>query len=136
MIFADTNLVSEIVRPKPNPGVMAWIAAHEKHLHISTVVIAEVSFGIERIRPQERAKHLSSYLDELLQRFAERLHVFDEASALIYGHIMGLAQRKGQNMAPQDGMIAAIALRHKCPLATRNGKHFSIDGLEIIDPWA
>lgn len=96
MIFADTTLVSQIVRRKPDPGVIAWIAAHEDELHLSTVVIAEISFGIERITPQERARHLAVLLEEIRGRYAKRLHGFDETAALIFGRIMGEASRSAE----------------------------------------
>ena len=61
--------------------------------------------------------------------------VFDEEAALIYGRIMGEAERKGRKMSTPGGMIAAIALKHDAPLATRNTVHFGIEGLRLVDPW-
>lgn len=136
MIFADTNLVSESVRPQPNPNAAAWIRKNDSQLALSTVVLAEIKFGIERIRPDERAKALEGFFRETRRHFAGRIYAFDEHSAVIYGEIMGKASRHGHMFSVPDGMIAAIALRHGAALATRNRSHFQVDGLELVDPWA
>jgi hypothetical protein len=136
VIFVDTNLISENVRPQPDPKVAAWIRENDAQLALSTIVLAEIKFGIERIRPDERAKALEGYFEETRRRFAGRTYAFDEPSAVIYGQIMGEASRRGHRLSVPDGMIAAVALRHDSPLATRNRKHFAINGLKLVDPWA
>ena len=135
MIFVDTNLVSESVRALPDPRVAAWIRANDTELAISTVALAEIAFGIERIRPDERARRLTEFLAELRNHFAVRIYPFDEESAMIYGAIMGEASRQGRALSVPDGMIAAIALRHNSALATRNTAHFHIAGLRTVNPW-
>lgn len=135
MIFADTNLISEMVRPRPDAKAAAWIRKNDFQLALSTVVLAEIKFGIERIRPDERARALEGFFRETRQHFAGRIHAFDEPSAIVYGEIMGEASRRGRKLSVPDGMIAAIALRHGAALATRNATHFRVDGLELIDPW-
>ena len=135
MIFVDTNLISESVRSKPNPSTAVWIRSNDAQLAISTVVLAEIKYGIERIRPEERAKKLDQYFQEMRWHFAGRIYAFDEAAAVVYGVIMGEAKRHGRTLSTPDGMIAAIALRHGGALATRNSKHFAIKGLKIVDPW-
>ena len=115
---------------------MAWITRHDAEIALSSIVIAEMAFGIERIRPDERAPRLALALDAICARYAGRVFGFDDEAAHLYGRVMGEAERKGRKMATPDGMIAAIALQHDSPLATRNMPHFAIEGLRLINPWA
>jgi predicted nucleic acid-binding protein len=135
LIFLDTNVVSEIMRPEPHATVVAWLENHESDLALSTVVIAEISSGIERIRLAERAPRLAGAFASARRRFAMRIHAFDEESALIYGSLIGEAARKGHPAAVTDGMIAAIALRHRATLATRNTADFGFFSLQVVNPW-
>jgi predicted nucleic acid-binding protein len=136
LIFLDTNVVSETMRPKPDRTVVIWLERNDSEIALPSVAIAEIAFGIQRIRPDERAPKLELTLNAIRDRFVSRIFAFDEDAALIYGRIMGEAERKGRKMATPDGMIAAIALRHGAALATRNREHFRVEGLELIDPWA
>lgn len=136
MIFADTNVLSESTRQRPEQKVLDWVRKNDQHLAVSTVALAEIKFGIERIRPQERARALDGYFAEMRQHFAGRIFAFDEESAVIYGEIMGEASRKGYPSSVPDAMIAAVALRHKSALATRNVANFRFPELIVINPWA
>ena len=135
MIFLDTNVVSEVMRPEPFAAVLAWLARHDAELAISAVVIAEISFGIERIRPAARAFRLARSFDAIRQHYSTAIFPFDEAAALVYGNIMGEASRQGRPLSPPGAMIAAIAMRHNAALATRNTAHFQIEALRIVNPW-
>jgi predicted nucleic acid-binding protein len=135
VIFLDTNVVSETFRPQPEARVMDWLTRYDAELALSTVVIAELAFGIEKIRPDQRASRLGPGLDAWRQRFSGRIFAFTEEAALVYGHVMGHAVRNGRPISAQDGMIAAIALAHSSPLATRNRSDFEPTGVELIDPW-
>ncbi len=135
MIFLDTNVVSETLRSDPDMRVLQWLERHDAELALNTVVIAELAFGIEKIRPDQRARRLSAGLDEWRRRFAGRIFSFTEEAALAYGEIMGLAVRNGRPMSAQDGMIAAIARIHDAPLATRNRSDFEIARIRLVDPW-
>lgn len=135
MIFLDTNVISETLRAAPSPAVVAWLATHDAEIALSSVVIAEIAFGIQKIRPDERANRLEAGLNAWRNRFASRIYPFTEEAALAYGEIMGLASRPGAGMATADGMIAAIAHTLGGRLATRNVRDFSVTGLVIINPW-
>lgn len=135
MIFVDTNLISGTLNIVPTRHVEAWLARHDEELALSSVVIAEVAFGIQKIRPDERAKRLEGGLQTLRRRFAGRIFPFTEEAALTYGEVMGRAARRGVQMSGADGMIAAIALVNGGQLATRNVRDFKDTGLTIINPW-
>ena len=135
MIFLDTNVVSELVKPQPNAKVIAWLTKHDLSLALSTIVLAEITYGIEKIRPDERARKLEGFPAELQRRYHRRLYHFDEESALHYGVLMGLSRRHGRILSTADGMIAAIALRHGGELATRNVDDFLLPNLVVHNPW-
>jgi predicted nucleic acid-binding protein len=135
LIFLDTNVVSELVRPLPDPKVIAWLTKHDLSLALSTIVLAEITYGIEKIRPSERAKKLEGFPSELQRRYKGRLYDFDQTSALHYGVLMGHTKRIGKTLSTEDGMIAAIALRHGATLATRNLTDFDSLKLQLINPW-
>ena len=136
MIFLDTNVVSELVKPQPNAQVISWLNKHDLSLALSTVVLAEITYGIEKIRPGERAHRLEGFPAELQRRYAGRLYNFDQESALLYGVLMGHSRRQGRMLSTADGMIAAIALRHGGELATRNVDDFMLPNLIVHNPWS
>ena len=135
MIFLDTNVVSETLKKSANPNVIVWLVRHDAELALPTVTIAEVAYGIRKIRPDERAHRLEQGLTEWRQRFAGRIFAFTEAAAIAYGDIMGLATRHGRGMSAPVGMIAAIAHVHGGRLATRNLKDFETTRLDLVSPW-
>ena len=80
MIFLDTNVVSETLKKSANPNVIVWLVRHDAELALPTVTIAEVAYGIRKIRPDERAHRLEQGLTEWRQRFAGRIFAFTEAA--------------------------------------------------------
>ena len=135
MIFLDTNVVSELMRKSPDPGVVGWLERHDAELALSTIVIGEIAFGVEKIAPGERARRLVRDFHELRRRYADRIFGFTEAAALVYGALAGERSRAGRPMPIADAMIAAIAKSHGAKLATRNLADFADSGLELISPW-
>ncbi len=135
MILLDTNVVSETLRAKPDPAVVAWLVRFDAELGLPTVTIAEIAFGISKIRPDQRSVRLEQGLAEWRRRLADRVFPFTEAAALAYGDIMGEAVRRGRPMSAPDGMIAAIAVANNAALATRNHADFAASGVKLINPW-
>ena len=136
MIIVDTNVLSEWARKAPDQKVLHWLNHHNSDLIVPSVVIAEIAFGIERVRPPERSAAVTRAFGVLLEKFSDRFLDFDVVDALQYGHLMGTSAQKGFSMSLVDGQVAALAMRHKAKLATRNVKHFKHLGIELINPWA
>jgi toxin FitB len=135
VIFLDTNVLSEPMNRAPNDGVVRWLNRHETATVVSSVVIAEVGYGIYAVKPEERSpRHLKQFI-AIRDRYADRTFDFDMASALIYAQLMGSRKLAGKTTSMADGMIASIALRHKAALATRNISDFTGMGLELVNPW-
>lgn len=135
MILVDTNVISETLKPAPDPLVIEWLIAHDAELAIPTVTLAELAYGIERIRPEERAGRLTRGLAEWRERFADRILAFNKRAAMTYGEIMGRAAQAGRPMSIPDGMIAATTLAHGASLATRNVDDFRHTGVDLVNPW-
>jgi predicted nucleic acid-binding protein len=135
LIFLDTNVLSETLRKSPEPAVVDWLIRHDAELALPTVTIAEIAFGIQKIRPDQRATRLEQGLSDWRYRFADRIFGLTEEAAMAYGDIMGTASRQGIGMSASDGMIAAIARVNGGRLATRNPSDFQATGLELICPW-
>ncbi len=135
MIFLDTNIISETLKKSPSEAVIAWLVRYDVELALPTVTIAEIAFGIQKIRPDERADRLERGLSDWRRRFADRIYGLTEEAAMAYGEIMGAAVRQGRAMSAPDGMIAAIALVNGGRLATRNLSDFATAGLDLVSPW-
>ncbi|MER8701952.1 type II toxin-antitoxin system VapC family toxin [Mesorhizobium sp. M1273] len=135
MIFVDTNVVSETLKETPDEAVIAWLIRYDAELALPTVTIAEIAFGIQKIRPDQRAERLEQGLSDWRRRFADRIFGLTEEAALVYGEIMGAAARQGRGMSAPDGMIAAIARVNGGRLATRNLTDFETAGLVLTSPW-
>jgi predicted nucleic acid-binding protein len=135
LIFLDTNVMSETLKKAPDSAVIAWLVRHDAELALSTVAVAEIAFGIQKIRPDQRADRLEEGLVSWRRRFSDKMFAFTEEAALAYCDIMGEAARQGRGMSAPDGMIAAIARINGGRLATRNLKDFETTGLELISPW-
>jgi len=135
LIFLDTNVISETLKKAPDKAVVAWLVRHDAELALPTVTIAEIAYGIQKIRPDQRADRLEQGLAAWRWRFADRIYGLTEEAALAYGEIMGEAARQGRTMSAPDGMIAAITRVNGGRLATRNRSDFETTRLELISPW-
>ena len=134
MIFLDTNVVSETLKNSPSETVLAWLVRYDAELALPTVTIAEIAFGIHKIRPDERAVRLEHGLSEWRRRFAGHIFGLTEEAALAYGELMGAAKREGRPMSTAGGMIAPITRGNGGQLATRKVKDFGTTGRAGISP--
>jgi predicted nucleic acid-binding protein len=135
MILLDTNVLSELTKPRPDPRVVGWLRQCAPALALPTVAVAEMAYGVEKLVEGRRREELLEALRRLVLEFADRLFDFNVEAAWTYGRILGATRRAGRPMAVPDALIAAIAKANGCALATRNVKDFAHTGLELIDPW-
>ncbi|MGH8285118.1 MAG: type II toxin-antitoxin system VapC family toxin [Steroidobacteraceae bacterium] len=133
----DTNVVSEWTRPRPNAGVIAWLAeADEDSVFLSVVTLAELRSGIERLAGARR-RRLDAWLrDELPLRFGGRILPIDEAVADEWGRVVVRSEVLGRPISAMDGMIAATAQVHALTLVTRNVSDFSSVLKSVENPWS
>ena len=137
MIVLDTNVVSETLRPSPDPGVLAWLDAQDPQtLFITSIGLAELLSGVERLPKGRRRTQLASAIEErMLPLFADRILGFDEPAAKAFAAIEARLLASGRPAGFADTAIAAIAQVHGCIIATRNVKHFTGTGAKLLNPW-
>ncbi|RWI37998.1 MAG: type II toxin-antitoxin system VapC family toxin [Mesorhizobium sp.] len=137
-LLLDTNVLSEVTRPAPDVGVLKWLdGLDEDRSFISVVSIAEIRRGVSLMDEGRKREALAEWLArDLPQRFEQRVLPVDEAVALAWGDLMGLAKRRGRGLSSMDGLIAATAIAKQLTLATRNSKHFEGSAIELFDPWS
>lgn len=137
MMLLDTNVVSALMAPSPDPSVTVWVDDRQtESLFLSAVTIAEISFGIACLPDGKRREDLRARFDRFVARgFALRVLPFDEAAAHQYGDLMAHRRRLGRPMSVLDGQIAAIARIRQLGVATRNVRDFDACGLEVVNPF-
>ena len=136
-LLLDTNVLSEVTKPRPNEDVLTWLhELDEDRTFISIVSIAEIRRRVALMDKGRKQDALDKWLtDDLPQRFENRIIQVEGLVARAWGDLMALAKRSGRGLASMDGMIAATAVAHQLSLATRNTKDFEGLGISIIDPW-
>lgn len=137
MILLDTNVVSEPLRPAPDPAVVRWLDAQAPEtLYLSAITLAEVRFGIARLPKGKRKKVLSErFEDEFVAVFAGRILEFGEKESSRYAELRTRAEVSGVAISPFDALIAATARSHGLAVATRDVGPFERLGLPVINPF-
>lgn len=136
MILLDTNVVSEAMRPQPDPAVRDWLDAQSADtLYLSSVTVAELLFGIGMLPDGQRKAKLGAAVDELLTLFDGRILAFDTAAAQRYADLAVAARAAGRGFPTPDGYVAAIAVAHDYSVATRDTSAFLAGGVPTINPW-
>ncbi|MFM2121297.1 MAG: hypothetical protein RL722_2765 [Pseudomonadota bacterium] len=134
----DTNVVSELRRPRPEPRVLAFVAAQAlDSLYLSEVSLAEIRYGIERVDDALKRRELVEWLDGRVRPlFHLRTLTVSEDVLLRWRLLVEQARRQGHTYAQPDLFLAATALHHGLTLVTRNTADFTRSGVPLLDPWA
>lgn len=136
MIVVDTNVTSELMRRTPAPVVAAWVRAHDAtDLYSTSITLAEIWYGIERLPAGYRKDLLSATAAEIFSAFADHVLPFDAEAAAEYAVIVSRRERAGAPIDGFDAQISAICQTRHAMLATRNVKDFDNTGIEVMDPW-
>lgn len=137
-VLLDTNVVSELLRPSPNPAVERWVAGRPADdLHFSAIGEAELRYGVALLPPGRRRDSLALAIEAILQEdFEGRVLPFDRAAAREYADIAASRRAAGRPGAPADCQIASIARARHLTIATRNVRDFADMVVELVDPWA
>lgn len=133
----DTNVVSEWVKPHPDPGVVAWLAeVDEDRVFLSVVTLTELRYGIERLPAGRRRKRLQEWLEEDLPlRFEGRILAIDGLVADACGKLVARSESLGHRMEVLDAYLAATAELHRLTLVTRNTSDFQPTIQNLLNPW-
>lgn len=134
----DTNIVSELRKPNCNANVKKWTDNQlPQSFYISTVTLAEIRFGIERLPDGDALKQtLTEWLDSTLRPwFAERILPVDEDVILLWRQLVEIGRKQGYTFGQPDLFIAATARTHNLCAVTRNVADFEKAGVPIFDPF-
>ena len=132
----DTNAVWEWVKPRPNPGLIAWMeSADEDRIFISVVSLAELHYGVERLATGGRRSRLERWLQhELPLRFENRILPVDTTVAEAWGRTVSRNEAAGRPIGAMDAFLAATAEIHELTLVTRNVSDFPLLKA-VLNPW-
>jgi toxin FitB len=133
----DTNVVSELRRPRPSPHVVAFFEATPiGALFLSDIVIAEIRFGIEIVSDLSRRAQLTTWLEGSIRpMYVGRIIPLTENTLLRWRVMLELCRKRGYVVAEPDLMLAATAAEHGLAIATRDTAPFRQLGLDVVDPW-
>ena len=134
----DTCVVSDLVKARPNDGVVAWLSGQEEEtLFLSAVSVGELQAGISKLPDSPRKASLASWLaNDLMKRFAGRLLPVDADVASVWGIKRGEAAARGVVLPFADGQLAATAIARGLTVVTRNTADLARCGALTLDPWS
>ncbi len=134
----DTNVISETVKPRPEPRVLAWFESRSPgELFLTAITFGELVRGARKLEKAGRRRGYERWIRrDLARQFEGRILPFDREAGAIWGEIMAEADRIGRPRPAVDAQIAAIARRHGLTLVTRNLRDFEETEVPILDPWA
>ena len=130
----DANVVSEVVKPRPEPRVLSFLAT-ETDLWLSAIALHEVEFGIQKLDPGRRRDQMRSGIEAYLTRYVHRFLPVDSAEATVAATMRAEARRRGRTLSVTDALIAATARVHGLTVATRNVKDFQGVDVDLLNPW-
>ena len=136
MIVLDTNIVSELEKPRPSPSVQSWLAVTGiESTYICGPVLMEQAFGAERHLLKSGSRRYVESLERLRQAFASRTLNLDTTAYELAGRLRARRDSRGRPLSIGDAMIAAICLVHDATLATRNVRDFDGLDLKLVNPF-
>ena len=138
MFVLDTNVVSELMRERPNPEVLAWVDNRlTDNLFVTSVTEAEIRTGIAILPEGERQRGLAAAAERLFGVFfAERILPFDSDAAQAYATVAAERRAAGRPISQADCQIAAVARSNGASIVSRDVNGFEGCGLDVINPWA
>jgi predicted nucleic acid-binding protein len=132
MYLLDTNIVSELRKPRPRPELVAWLEAiEETNLHLSAVTIGEIQAGIELTRDQDpaRAAEIEAWAEQLAGSYS--VLSMDAATFRLWAKLM----HRESDTVIEDAMIAATAKMHNLTVVTRNVRDFARFNVPVLNPF-
>jgi predicted nucleic acid-binding protein len=133
----DTNVISELVKPRPEANVTAWLeCTDESLLHLSVLTLGEIRRGIAVLPQSRRRAVLEAWVEkDLRARFEDRILAIDHEVADRWGLLTAATRKSGIVLPVIDGLLAATALEHNLTLVTRDTGQIPSMGVAVFNPW-
>lgn len=133
----DTNVISELIKKDPNPGVLSWLdTCDEKALFLSVITFGELQKGIWKLSDSNRAERLQKWVNqELTKRFEGRIISIDLDVSFTWGKLQGTSEKEGVKLPVMDSLIAATAMAHNLIVVTRNVRDLERCQVTVYNPW-
>ena len=133
----DTTVVSELLRPQPDPKVLGWVGALQPlDVAISVLTLGEIERGVTRLPSGRRRTALERWVSrDLPQQFQGRILAVDEKVVREWGRLTARASVSGRALPVMDGLLLATAGVHDLTLATRNESDCAARGVPVFNPW-
>ena len=135
LVLLDTNVISELVRRRPEKRVVAFVQAQPGAI-VSALLFHEIAYGAERVRDPTRRVRLADWVASIRSQYAERIVEIDADIAEQAGRWRAAAESNGVIVDPVDALISACAAARGAAVATRNTRDFAALGVTAINPWS
>jgi hypothetical protein len=137
VIVLDTNVISELRRPAPEPRVLRLIDLQRfASIWTTSITIYEIRYGPQAVTAGKKKSTLIARFDLwLAEVIRQRIATFDQAAAQCGANLDAARKINGQPGEPSDSMMARIVLANHATLATRNVKHFGDIARSVVNPW-
>jgi toxin FitB len=136
VLILDTQILSEVIKPRPDPKIGGWLGAQPRdNLYTTSLAQADILYGVEQLPPGKRRSDLLAAVVEIFAFFEKRVLAFDPDAARVYPQILLNRKMMGQPIEPANAMLAAITRSRGATLATRNTAQFSGCGIRVVNPW-
>ncbi len=137
MIVLDTNVLSEIMRPEPEPRVFIWLESiPASQTAVTAVTVAEILYGIGRMPQGTRRRALAAAAEAIFDEdFRGRILAFNADAAIEYAALVVERESIGRPISMADAQIAAVCRVYNYALATRNSRDFESTGVKTVNPW-
>ncbi|MBW1704062.1 MAG: type II toxin-antitoxin system VapC family toxin [Deltaproteobacteria bacterium] len=132
----DTCVISELVKPVPNPKVVEWLnKTPSEALFLCVITIGEIHKGLTKLPDSKKKEALTHWVNILLDEYKDKMIPIDLNVAENWGIIQGKAEKAGTPMSSIDSLIAAASYTYNFTLVTRNEKDFTTGNIPTFNPW-
>ena len=130
----DTNVISEVIRSTPHTRVVTFLAEHDD-LWLSSIVIHELEYGLQRMAQGQRRSGLQDSLLGVIAEYEDRILPLERVGAEWAARFRAQAHRFGRTLDLGDALIAGTAKTHDLAIATRNVRDFDVLEVQVVNPW-
>ncbi|MDE0145235.1 MAG: type II toxin-antitoxin system VapC family toxin [Nitrospira sp.] len=130
----DTNVISEVIRSTPHTRVVTFLTKHDD-LWLSSIVIHELEYGLERMAQGQRRSGLQDSLLGVIAEYEDRILPLERVGAEWAARFRAQAHRFGRTLDLGDALIAGTAKTHDLAIVTRNVRDFDVLEVQVVNPW-